>query len=139
MLETYKRKISGPILDHIDLWLPVPHVDYETLTEKRSTQGTEETEHARKKILNARERQARRFQGTGISTNGEMSARDIENSILLTDSVKNLLKQSAQKLGLSPRGYHRLIKVSRTIADLADEDTISESHVLEALSYRAKL
>ncbi len=139
MLETYKRKISGPILDRIDLWLPVPHVDYETLTEKRPPQGMQETEHARKKILGARERQAHRFQGTGISTNGEMSARDIENSILLTDAVKNLLKQSAQKLGLSPRGYHRLIKVSRTIADLADEDAISESHVLEALSYRAKL
>jgi magnesium chelatase family protein len=137
MLDTYKRKISGPILDRIDLWLPVPHVDYETLTETRAA-GTRETDAARERIMRARERQEKRFEGRGIRTNAEMSARDIEQCIELTEPVKELLKRSAQKLGLSPRSYHRLIKVSRTIADLADEAVISEIHVLEALSYRAK-
>jgi magnesium chelatase family protein len=142
MIETYKNKISGPILDRIDLWLQVPHVDYDTLTEKRvaSETGAEksETEEVREKILRARERQYARFTGLGIMTNGEMSARDIEERVELTAPVRELLKKSAQKLNLSPRSYHRLIKVSRTIADLDDSDELKEAHVLEALHFRAK-
>lgn len=143
MLETYKNKISGPILDRIDLWLQVPHVDYDTLTEKRelsaSATATSETEAVREKILRARERQAIRFKNTGINTNGEMTARDIEHHIELSPSVRELLKKSAEKLGLSPRSYHRLIKVSRTIADLEDSPDLKEAHVLEALHFRAKV
>ena len=141
MLETYKHKISGPILDRIDLWLQVPHVDFDTLTEKRvpSPLGARsETDIAREKITLARERQYARFSGTGIQTNGEMSARDIEEKIEMSSSVRALLKQSAEKLNLSPRSYHRLIKVSRTIADLEDSDELKEIHVLEALHFRAK-
>ena len=141
MLETYKNKISGPILDRIDLWLQVPHVDFETLTEKRdlSTSRQNETNEARAKILRARERELVRFLNSGITTNGEMSARDIEERIEMSTEVSVLLKQSAQKLGLSPRSYHRLIKVSRTIADLEDSDELKEAHVLEALHFRAKV
>ncbi len=143
MIETYKHKISGPILDRIDLWLQVPHVDYETLTEKRtpnpSASTRSETELAREKILRARERQLQRFKNSGIATNGEMSARDIETHIEMSDPVRTLLKKSAEKLNLSPRSYHRLIKVSRTIADLDDKETIEESHVLEALHFRSKV
>ncbi len=140
MLETYKNKISGPILDRIDLWLNVPHVDYDTLTEKRVLDENipSETDIAREKILKARARQRERLEGSGVSTNGEMTARDIEKYIELTEPVRNLLKQSAQKLGLSPRSYHRLVKVARTIADLDEKDLIEESHVLEALHFRAK-
>lgn len=138
MLETYKQKISGPILDRIDLWLSVPHVDYETLTAVREKKDTSETDVAREKITRARERQTQRLKNSGIYTNGEMSARDIEQAIELTPAVKELLKTSAQKLDLSPRSYHRLIKVSQTIADLSEAEHITEAHVLEALSYRAK-
>ena len=141
MIETYKHKISGPILDRIDLWLQVPHVDYDTLTEKRDTTSKTshtETDHARAKVLMARQRQKERFAGLGISSNGEMSARDIEERIKMTSPVRELLKKSAEKLNLSPRSYHRLIKVSRTIADLEDSDELKESHVLEALHFRAK-
>lgn len=142
MIETYKNKISGPILDRIDLWLSVPHVDFDTLTEKRipSTNSAQksETEEAREKIAQARERQYARFKGAGIQTNGEMSARDIEERIEMTEPVRELLKRSAQKLNLSPRSYHRLIKVSRTIADLENSDELKESHILEALHFRAK-
>jgi magnesium chelatase family protein len=124
MLETYKNKISGPILDRIDLWLNVPHIDYDTLTEKRTVDphAISETDKAREKILNARERQAKRLKGSGAGTNGEMTARDIEKYIELSEPVRNLLKQSAQKLGLSPRSYHRLIKVAQTIADLDEKE-----------------
>jgi magnesium chelatase family protein len=142
MLETYRNKISGPILDRIDLWLQVPHVDYETLTrstKKMDTPETNETELLRIKIMQARERQRIRLHGRGVETNGEMSARDIDECIILNPSVRALLKKSAETLHLSPRSYHRLIKVARTIADLDAQEHIGEPHVLEALHYRSKM
>jgi magnesium chelatase family protein len=141
MIETYKNKISGPILDRIDLWLQVPHVDFDTLTEKRAPSplgARGETDIAREKITQARERQYARFKGSGIQINGEMSARDIEERVEMTAPVRELLKRSAEKLNLSPRSYHRLIKVSRTIADLENSDELKESHILEALHFRSK-
>lgn len=137
MQETYKNKVSGPILDRIDLWLEVPHVPYETLTAIPSK--TKETSIAREQILSARDKQRSRFENTTTHTNSGMSARDIENLISLSDEVKNLLKVSSAKLNLSPRGYHRLIKVSRTIADLDGREEITTAHVLEALQYRVNL
>lgn len=141
MLETYKHKISGPILDRIDLWLSVPHVDYDTLTEKRATEPhtSGETARAREAIARARTLQTERFKDLGITANAEMSARIIEERIPLAPDVALLLKQSAQKLDLSPRSYHRLIKVARTIADLDHGGDITKQHVLEALQYRTKI
>ncbi len=140
MLDTYRHKISGPILDRIDLWLPVPHVDYETLTQKRDSETmSDETKRARDLIQKAREQQRYRLMGRGATSNAEMSARDIEACITLTPSVATLLKSAAAKLNLSPRSYHRLIKVSQTIADLALAPAIEEAHVLEALQYRVKI
>ena len=140
MLETYKNKVSGPILDRIDLWLEVPHVDFDTLTEERPhDEKDNETERTREVIAAARKRQIKRLEDRGITTNAEMSARDIDEKITLTEEVRALLKKSAEKLKLSPRSYHRLIKVSQTIADLEKSDVIEEPHVLEALQYRVKL
>lgn len=137
MQETYKNKVSGPILDRIDLWLEVPHVPYETLTTLSVNDG--ETDLARKQIKEAREKQTARFSETSAQTNSGMSARDIENLIPLASDVKDLLKISSARLNLSPRSYHRLIKVSRTIADLDNSDEIKVTHVLEALQYRVSL
>lgn len=137
MMQTYKGKISGPILDRIDLWLPVPHVDYETLT--KSSVGSDETARAREQVLNARERMLERLTGRGVRTNAEMSARDIDATITLTDPVKELLRLSSAKLNLSPRSFHRVIKVARTIADLEGTEHIEQKHVLEALQYRVQL
>ncbi|MFM2381652.1 MAG: hypothetical protein RLZZ76_419 [Candidatus Parcubacteria bacterium] len=137
MQDTYKGKISGPILDRIDLWLPVPHVPYETLTGMRNDDG--ETEHAREQILKARELQKTRLKTRGVTSNAEMSARDIEETVTLTPEIKDILRLSAQKLNLSPRSYHRLIKVSRTIADLDGAELIEPKHLYEALQYRVKL
>lgn len=136
-METYKGKISGPILDRIDLWLEVPHVDYETLTNTNREQG--QTQKAREQIALARKRQNARLRDTGVTTNAEMSARDLERTVKLTDEVKSILRQSSEKLNLSPRSYHRVIKVSRTIADLDDSEHIAPQHVFEALQYRVKL
>lgn len=139
MQETYKNKVSGPILDRIDLWLEVPHVDYDTLTALKVETG--ETDKARSQVVAARE-QALARQAAHLelpTTNANLSARHIEQSITLNDEVKDLLKVSSAKLNLSPRGYHRLIKVSRTIADLDASEHIEPSHVLEALQYRVPL
>ncbi len=133
MQETYKNKVSGPILDRIDLWIEVPHIDYDTLTSLKINTG--ETNRARTDVGMARERMLAR-QG---KTNDNLSSRDIEETITLTESVRDLLKISSQKLNLSPRSYHRLIKVARTIADLDQTDTIETKHVLEALQYRVPL
>ncbi len=135
-LETYKKKISGPIFDRIDLWLDVPHVPYETLSEARSL--TDETGTIRTAVQNARERQAHRLRGRNAHTNAEMSARDIDETVHLSSDVTDLLRTSATKLHLSPRGYHRVIKVARTIADLAEDAEITSSHLLEALQYRMR-
>jgi magnesium chelatase family protein len=137
MQETYKNKVSGPILDRIDLWLEVPHVCYDILTALPSK--TEETKNAREQILAARTKQAIRFSKTTTNTNSGMSARDIEQLISINKEVKDLLKISSEKLNLSPRSYHRLIKVARTIADLANSKEIEQTHVLEALQYRVSL
>lgn len=137
MKETYKNKVSGPILDRIDLWLEVPHIDYDTLTGLKVE--NDETKKARAQVLKARERMLARHVGRLATTNSGLSARDIEEIIHIQDDVKDLLKVSSAKLNLSPRGYHRLIKVARTIADLDHREHIEVPHVLEALQYRVPL
>lgn len=141
IMDAYQKKLSGPILDRIDLWLSVPHVSYEALTEKRDAEGRTQTEtvEAREGIMRARARQQHRLVGVAARSNAEMSARDIEKHIDLSADIKSLLERSSKKLALSPRSYHRLIKVARTIADLDDASKIGEAHVLEALQYRKKL
>lgn len=135
--EDYRKKISGPILDRIDLSLEVSHVKASTLGEKRT--HADETEKARKAILLARARQAKRLEGTKARSNAEMTSRDIDTLITLLPQVKVLLVTSSERLSLSPRSFHRLIKVSRTIADLEDSEHIEEHHLLEALQYRIKI
>lgn len=134
MQETYKHKISGPILDRIDIWLEVPHVDFETLQNLPRTEG--ETARAREQIIHARNTMNERFASKDISTNAHMSARDITEHIVVTKEVETILKQANSRLNLSPRSYHRLLKVTRTIADLDGSINIEPAHVLEALQYR---
>lgn len=137
MQETYKGKVSGPILDRIDLWIEVPHVNYDTLT--TLTKQADETKKARTEVIEARQRMRERLITSEADTNAAMTSRDIEEVIHLSDEVKNILKTSSAKLNLSPRSYHRLIKVAQTIADLDKETAIKPTHVLEALQYRVKL
>jgi magnesium chelatase family protein len=137
MQETYKGKISGPILDRIDLWIEVPHIDYDTLSNLKRTEG--ETEKARSQIISARSLQNERLKDSQANTNAEMTSRDIDHHITLNSEVSDLLKISSEKLNLSPRSYHRLIKVARTIADLDNAKDIETKHVLEALQYRVNI
>ncbi len=134
MQQAYQGKVSGPILDRIDLWIEVPHVNYETLNQTQIENS--ETLTAQKAVAKARLRQKQRLEKRGVSTNGEMTSRDLDQCLDLSSDVTNLLKQSAERLNLSPRSYHRLIKVALTIADLDEAETITTAHVFEALQYR---
>lgn len=130
----YKKKISGPIMDRIDMWVDVPKIDYEKLGQKG--RDGETSKEIKERILRARDRQKQRIGDNRL--NSEMSVRDLDKLIVLSDQVKDILNTSAEKLGLSARAYHRIIKLSRTIADLDDSEDIQTKHILEALQYRPK-
>ncbi|MDP2705170.1 MAG: YifB family Mg chelatase-like AAA ATPase [Patescibacteria group bacterium] len=134
----YKRKISGPIIDRIDLWVEVANIGHEKLMEKG--EGVDYGETARKRVLHAREIQEKRFKSLNLQlkTNSELGPRSIVNHISLDTSVKKVLDDAARRFDLSPRMYHRIIKVARTIADLEPSENIKEEHLFEALQYRPK-
>jgi magnesium chelatase family protein len=132
-LNAYRRKLSGPILDRIDLCLDVPRLSFAELDQ---TDGNQTSAVIRQLVNEARERQAQRFQGTPFICNQEMSSEAVRVFCPLDNDCRHLLEQAIDKLHLSPRSYFRVIKLSRTIADLAAAETIAVSHVAEALQYR---
>ncbi len=138
VVEKYRRKISGPVADRIDMWVTVPEMPLEELR-LRTKRSSDETEAARDLIAEARGRQSKRFHGTrGLATNADMRAKDIEIHAHLSGKAETALVEAARRMKLSPRGYHRTIKLARTIADLLSSDTIETPHMLEALQYRAR-
>ncbi|MBI3306032.1 YifB family Mg chelatase-like AAA ATPase [Candidatus Nomurabacteria bacterium] len=137
-LDRYKRKLSGPIMDRIDLWVSVGNVDYKKL----GGEGTgERSEKIKERVAHARIIQKSRFKKLGreISTNSEMNVKDLTNIVKLTKEVRDLLDDSAERLALSARAYHRVIKIARTIADLENSEDVKENHILEAIQYRPKV
>lgn len=134
----FNRKLSGAIVDRIDLWIEVPHIPHEKL----SAAGTgEESRVVQKRILEARDRQASRMRTlkTKASVNSELSSKYLDDRIGITDGAKDTLTKAAKTLNLSPRSYHRVLRLARTIADLGTSNVVSVDHVLEALQYRPKL
>ena len=138
-LAKYQRKLSGPIVDRIDIWLTVEHIDYDKLSATDIPAGESSTV-VRDRIESARERQRQRVAANAQShnLNAAMRVTDIDR-LDISESAISILKESAKKLALSPRSYHRVQKLARTIADLADSDTIKDVHILEALQYRPKM
>jgi len=143
-LSRYRRKMSGPIMDRIDIWLEVDrvlpsdlHDDDRSLPAGR--QG-DKSEIFRTKVEQARKTQRERFdkKGRKLSRNSEMSARDLVTLVTLDKESRRTLDLAAERLGFSPRVYHRMIKVARTIADLEGSPEITNSHILEAVEYRPK-
>jgi len=132
--QKFRKKLSGPIMDRIDLWTEVSKIEHSELTDKNKK--GESSEKIRKRVLKAREKQKERFESDKL--NAQMSARDIENLIELRDGVKKILEDAALAMDFSPRVFHKMIKLARTIADLEGSEKIEESHILEALQYRPK-
>ena len=137
-LDRYKRKLSGPIMDRIDMWVTVSNVDYEKLS--NNNQEGEKTDTIKERVRKARDIQTKRFENSPrkISTNSEMNVKELNVYAPLDDATKKLLNQSAERLKLSARAYHRTIKLARTIADLEGSENINQSHILEALQYRPR-
>jgi magnesium chelatase family protein len=132
----YQHRLSGPIIDRIDLHVEVPRVNLVKLTESATSETSLEI---RKKVELARQRQIKRFQNLPGLTNAEMTNSIIKDFCQLDDAGYRLLIAASQNLNLSARAYFRIIKLARTIADLADEENILAEHLAEALQYRSKL
>ena len=130
----YKRRISGPLLDRIDIYLGVPSVDVDKLS---ATLDGENSKTIRDRVSKARKIQKERFKGRSF-TNSEMGNSDIREYCTVTPEGLELLKMAISSLNLSARGYHRVLKLSRTIADLSDSENILTEHVAEALQYRSR-
>lgn len=133
----YKKKISGPILDRIDIHLDVPPVKIEKLTGE-SNANLENSKQIRERVQEARDRQIKRFRGTKIFSNSEMTNKDIKNFCKLSDNSNNLLRLAVSKLNLSARSYYRTLKLAQTIADLEKSGIIKQNHIAEAIQYRQK-
>lgn len=132
----YQKRLSGPLLDRIDIFVDVPRVDYEKLT---TTQKGEKSAVIRSRVSQARELQQQRLANTGSLTNSDMTTAMIRQHCLLEESARSLLKTAMKQLYLSARGFHRILKVARTIADLDNSQIIRTNHVAEAIQYRQKI
>lgn len=136
-LAKYQRKLSGPLVERIDIWLEVPRIDHDKLS--RPDIGRETSKIIRNRVTEAREIQRKRLSKISTAqTNGEMNVRDLVKIINLESEARDILNVSAQKMGFSPRVYHKIIKVAQTIADIEKSDAILPKHILEAIQYRPK-
>ncbi len=134
-ISRYKKKISGPLLDRIDIHLDVPAVEVEKLT---GEDLPEDSKTVRKRVEKAREIQRKRFKDSKILTNSEMSNVQIKQFCQVTPEALDLLKMAISQMNLSARSYYRVLKLGRTIADLAESDGIMPEHIAEALTYRVR-
>ncbi|WP_353722827.1 YifB family Mg chelatase-like AAA ATPase [Dyadobacter sp. 676] len=135
VVQKYLNKISGPLLDRIDLHVEVTPVSFDQIS---STRKSESSEQIRTRVINARQRQTERFRNhKEIYSNAMMTPEMVRQICIIEDSGKMLLRKAMERIGLSARAYDRILKVSRTIADLADSDDIKVEHLAEAIQYRS--
>jgi len=133
-IQKYLNKISGPMLDRFDIHIEVAAVKYDEFSAKRSGETSEEI---RKRVENARKIQQERYKDYNIYCNSQLSAALTEKFCVLNDECKNILKAAFENLGLSARAHNRILKVARTIADLAGSENIEITHLAEAIQYRS--
>ena len=133
-VQQYLARISGPLLDRIDLHIEVPAVPFQTLTQ---SQDGEPSAAIKSRIVTARRRQQRRFRTSGLFTNAHMRHRQLKECCPMTEAATDLFKTAMEELQFSARSYDKILKVARTISDLADQDVLQTAHLAEAIQYRS--
>jgi magnesium chelatase family protein len=132
-IQNYLNRVSGPLLDRIDIHVEVPAVKFREISAERTG---ETSAQIRERVVAARHRQQERFAGKKITCNARMGSKELKAYCALDESTMELLKMAMNELKLSARAYDRILKVARTIADLAGSEKISADHVSEAIQYR---
>ena len=135
MIQKYLQRISGPLLDRIDIHIEVPRLRQDEMIHGGSTGEPSTT--IQKRVVAARQRQTERFVGTAMHCNAHMGARQIKQYCAIGDDIKDLLRAAVSQLGLSARAYDRILKLARTVADLDGQADIQLAHVAESIQYRA--
>jgi len=135
MVSRYQKRISGPLLDRIDIHIEVPRVDYEKLTDDRLG---EPSARIRERVERAREVQRRRFQGTALRCNADMGPAEVREVCRLDEAGRSLVRAAMKQLQMSARAFHRILKLARTIADLEGAENIQTHHLAEAIQYRPR-
>jgi len=134
-ISRYHKRISGPLLDRIDIFVDVPHIDYEKLTEDKAG---EISDKVRARVRASHEIQLERFRGTKLKCNADMTPKEVKEFCAVEPAAQSLLRAAMKQLHLTGRAFHRILKLSRTIADLEHTDIIKTHHMAEALQYRHK-
>ncbi|MBI2852214.1 MAG: YifB family Mg chelatase-like AAA ATPase [Chloroflexi bacterium] len=135
LVSRYQRRISGPFVDRVDIFVEVPHIEYEKLADGRLG---EKSEKVQARVIAARARQAERLSGTRLMCNAEMTPTEVREFCQVEESAQSLLKMAMKQLYLSARAFHRILKLARTIADLDNADIIKSYHLAEAIQYRPR-
>ena len=133
-ISRYLSKISGPMLDRIDMHIEVPPIDFENLS---SNEKLETSEEIRARVNDARKIQLERYKDSKLKFNAFINSRDLQAVCIMSDRAKMILKSAFEKMGLSARGYDKILKISRTIADLDNSEVIDIKHISEAIQYRS--
>ena len=136
MIQRFRKRISGPLLDRIDLHIEVPSVEYDKLT--NATPG-EPSHSIRDRVEAARQRQRERLEPLGLNCNADIGPAEIRTLCVLRENAQALMRTAMRQMHLSARAYHRVLKVSRTIADLEGTPDIQMHHLAEALQYRTRV
>ena len=136
MVTRYQKRISGPLIDRIDIHIQVPRVEYSKLRDLRAGESSADV---RVRVEAARALQRERFKDSGIASNADMRPAHVRRYCGLDEPCQLLMKTAMRQLQLTARAYHRVLKLSRTIADLAGAEDIAQIHLAEALQYRPKL
>jgi len=139
MISRYQQRISGPILDRIDIHVDVPSVETQKLIAKSAKVKAESSRLIQKRVQKAREMQLKRFKGTPLKSNSEMSTRNVKEFCELSEDCRIILTSAVATMDLTARSYFKVIKIARTIADLSGEKEITTTHIAEALQYRPKM
>ena len=135
LVSRYQKRISGPFIDRVDIFVEVPHIDYEKLADDRLG---EKSEKVQDRVEAARATQRQRFKGTILACNAEMTPTEVREFCQVEESAQSLLKAAMKQLYLSARAFHRILKIGRTIADLENADIIKAHHIAEAIQYRPR-